>query len=164
MKELKGTERQIKFATDIRNYVIYQVENFDKLDKTKVERFIKALNNQGSAKFIIDTFVDTFKTKKVRATALDYFKYEELVKVTQKELKGFKNRALTVNELEKDLLFETEKLERKEVKKEEIKKEVKNYSKAQKDYIEKLVDNMTKKPYIALDELKKFKDGEGCNC
>lgn len=125
MTELKGTERQIKFANDIRNYVVFQLENTN-VDITKKNKFIEALAKQKNAKFIIDNFVDNFKVKDVRATALDYFKYNELSKVTQAELKRFKTTSKTENEQLKDLEFKTEKLPIKEQPvKSETKKEVK---------------------------------------
>lgn len=108
LKELKGTERQIKYANDIRKYVLFQIENSD-IDKDNKEKFISALERQGNAKFIIDCFAQHFKFKNVRATVLDYFKNNNLDKITQKELKLFKCTLPSTSNFEKDLeLFDSD--------------------------------------------------------
>lgn len=126
MNELEGTERQIKFATDIRNYVIAQINSINismfkilshKDFCSKKIRLIKAIEKQKKAKVIIDIFVDDFKLQDVRAKMLDFITYHD--KYTQKDLKEFKYVAKTIDFDMKDTEFKTTKLE---YKKPEIKK------------------------------------------
>lgn len=124
MNELEGTERQIKFATDIRNYVIAQInsiKNIKNMDQStlnnKKDKLIKSLARQKKAKVIIDIFVDDFKLQDVKAKMLNFITYHD--KYAQKDLKEFKYVAKTIDFDMKDTEFKTTKLE---YKKPEIKK------------------------------------------
>lgn len=87
MKELKGSEKQIKFAGDIRKYVIFQMENFD--DEYVAKLVINFVSRTSKAKLIIDTFVDSFYEKDVQATVKMAFHWvDEGEKFTQAEIKS----------------------------------------------------------------------------
>ena len=62
LKELKGTKRQIQFATDVRRYVLYQLENASKqgLDQRRADKVAGVLKRTTNAKFILDTFAGVF--------------------------------------------------------------------------------------------------------
>ena len=126
MKSLKGTERQIKFANDIRDYVLFQIKH-SQVDELKKDIFTKALERQGSAKFIIDTFSSNFKLKNVRAVALDFFTYEDFEKITQAELKKFGCTSVTIDINLKDLNFFEEGYEEKSKLIANTSKKIENY-------------------------------------
>lgn len=87
MKELKGSEKQIKFAGDIRNYVIFQMENFD--DEYVAKLVINFVSRTSKAKLIIDTFVDSFYENDVQETVKMAFHWvDEGEKFTQAEIKS----------------------------------------------------------------------------
>lgn len=87
MKELKGSEKQIKFTGDIRNYVIFQMENLDNEYLAKL--VINFVSRTSKAKLIIDTFVDSFYEKDVQETVKMAFHWvNEGEKFTQAEIKS----------------------------------------------------------------------------
>ncbi|QLL69613.1 hypothetical protein [Lactobacillus sp. 3B(2020)] len=87
MKELKGSEKQIKFAGDIRNYVIFQMEKLDNEYLAKL--VINFVSRTSKAKLIIDTFVDSFYEKDVQETVKMAFHWvDEGEKFTQAEIKS----------------------------------------------------------------------------
>lgn len=61
-KELKGTERQVKFATDVRKYVLFQLEHAGEqgVDQKYADKVIKVIKRTNNAKFILDTFAGVF--------------------------------------------------------------------------------------------------------
>lgn len=62
LKELKGTQKQVQFATDVRKYVLYQLENASKqgLDQKRADKVAGVLKRTTNAKFILDTFAGVF--------------------------------------------------------------------------------------------------------
>lgn len=62
LKTLKGSERQIKFATDIRKYVLYQLEHAQDqgIKQEYADKVITVIKRTTKAKFIINTFVGAF--------------------------------------------------------------------------------------------------------
>lgn len=62
LKELKGTDRQVKFANDVRKYVLYQLEHAGKqgVDQKYADKVISVIRRTNNAKFILSTFAGSF--------------------------------------------------------------------------------------------------------
>lgn len=61
MEELQGTERQVKFANDVRAYVLFQLEHME--DQEQAQKAVKVINRTSKAKSILDMFAGTFYKK-----------------------------------------------------------------------------------------------------
>lgn len=137
MKKLQGTEKQIAYASTVREYVLNQLDNLNRPEiEDKKKELIKTIERQQKADIILKSFVTAFKTKSVRSQAIDFLTYND--KFTQKELKNFSGTAVTIEAL-KDVECEVK------YNKVESKKEVKQEEKAtnkQKSYLEKLLSNI----------------------
>ncbi len=65
MLELQGTEKETAYASCIREYVLYQLENLNVPElEGKKQKFISAITRQKKAKVIIKSFVSSFRFRK----------------------------------------------------------------------------------------------------
>ena len=62
LKKLKGTEKQVRFATDVRRYVLYQLEHADEqgVDHVYADKMFSVIKRTSNAKFILKTFANSF--------------------------------------------------------------------------------------------------------
>ncbi|APF25097.1 MULTISPECIES: hypothetical protein [Clostridium] len=143
MLELQGTEKETAYASCIREYVLYQLENLNVPElEGKKQKFISAITRQKKAKVIIKSFVSSFRLENVKVIALDFLTYEN--KFTQKEILSFSERAVTIDETLKDDKCEIKKYEIEESKQknnEEVKNEFISASEKQIKYLKDLMEN-----------------------
>lgn len=134
-----GTEKQIKYATDIRNYVLYQVRRTN-IKEEKKQFLISLLEKQDNAKTIIDCFINVFNSKKVVAAI------NEFINGNYTDLEVFKKLSVS-NSSVKDIEYtKTDKFTKA--------------TKKQKDYISRLflnrsfmLDKKYHQMFLRLDSL-----------
>lgn len=62
LKKLKGTERQIKFANDVRKYTLFQLEHAGEqgVDQKIANKVASVIKRTSNAKYILDTFAGSY--------------------------------------------------------------------------------------------------------
>ena len=99
LKKLEGTDRQITFANDIREYVLYQLEHSD--DQESAILVAKAVKRTKKAKWIIDTFVKSYYDKTVlghvKAMFLEDPKLSKAKQLKQSDFKYYFNDPTYLN-------------------------------------------------------------------
>lgn len=138
---LTGTEKQIKFAEKVRNYVLFQLST---IDETEVKSLIKTIEKIKKAEVILDAFADMFKCKNVKTKTLEFLTWEKKEKYTQKDIISIKNRGITIKEIPDDEFEGYEKENKKETNSTETAKtvvaaKVKPITEKQINYINELV-------------------------
>ena len=103
LKELKGTERQVKFATDIRRYVLFQLEHAEEqgLNQENADKVASVIKRTSKAKFIIDTFADSFYQHYVLVNTDILFDHAENLqaakRLKQTDLAGFSSNPYQID-------------------------------------------------------------------
>ena len=125
LKELKGTDRQVKFANDVRKYVLYQLEHAGEqgVDQKHADKVISVIKRTNNAKFILNAFAGSFYAHSVLVRLDILFSIKKDLKdaktLKQSDLTGFSPNTDSDDDSEsyriKDLPFEDKDAKNNEI-------------------------------------------------
>jgi|GEM_PF-3333022 hypothetical protein len=151
---LTGTEKQVKYAEEVRDYVLFQLSIIDEAGP-----LVEAIKKIKKAEIILNAFADMKKCKNVKTKTLEFLKWEKKERYTQKDVMSIKDRGITIKEVPDDEFV----VYKKDIKEEITNSDLRNVATAkfkpitekQINYINELISKYYRnKEYLKLIILK----------